>query len=277
MTATGQEAATPTTIVIERAPPILEITLARPPANAVTAQLARELHAALVLLRDDPALRVGIISGGTGRIFCAGWDLKDAALATDPTEANQAIMDLPGGFAGITEFWNLGKPLIAAVNGFAIGGGFEIALACDIILAAEQAAFALPEMQRGFVPDAGAVQRLPRRVPYNVAMEMMLTGRRMSAQEAAQWGLVHAVMPSADLPARAREMALTIADGAPLAVQALLEVMPAVDRLPLPEAFANLRHPAGSLPAYERMLVSEDFLEGPRAFAEKRLPVWRGR
>jgi crotonobetainyl-CoA hydratase len=277
LTATGQEAAAPTTIVIERAPPILEITLARPPANAVTAQLARELHAALVLLRDDPALRVGIISGGTGRIFCAGWDLKDAALATDPTEANQAIMDLPGGFAGITEFWNLGKPLIAAVNGFAIGGGFEIALACDIILAAEQAAFALPEMQRGFVPDAGAVQRLPRRVPYNVAMEMMLTGRRMSAQEAAQWGLVHAVMPSADLPARAREMALTIADGAPLAVQALLEVMPAVDRLPLPEAFANLRHPAGSLPAYERMLVSEDFLEGPRAFAEKRLPVWRGR
>jgi crotonobetainyl-CoA hydratase len=269
--------ASATTIVIERADPILEITLARPPANAVTAQLAHELHAALVLLRDDPALHVGIISGGTGRIFCAGWDLKEAAQATDPTHANQGIMDIPGGFAGITEFWNLGKPLIAAVNGFAIGGGFEIALACDIIIAAEQVAFALPEMQRGFIPDAGAVQRLPRRVPYNVAMEMMLTGRRMSAQEAAQWGLVHAVVSSEDLLARAREVALAITGGAPLAVQALLEVMPTLDRLPLPEAFAKLRHPAGTLPAYQRMLVSEDFLEGPRAFAEKRPPVWQGR
>lgn len=265
------------TVRIERIEPILEITLDRPPANAVTAQLGKDLHAALTLLRDDAALRVGILTGGPGRIFCAGWDLKDAAKELDPVAANSAIMGTPGGFAGVTEMWDLGKPLIAAVNGAAIGGGFEIALAADIIVAAEQAFFALPEMERGFVPDGGAVQRLPRRIPYNVAMEMMLTGRRMSAGEAARFGLVHAVVSSAELMFRARELAQKIAGGAPLAVRALLEVVPALDRLPLRAAFEKTKPGTSELPNYERMLTSQDFLEGPRAFAEKRRPNWLGR
>ena len=165
------------------------------------------------------------MTGAGTRIFCAGWDLKEVARATDPAAVNDAVMNKPGGFAGVTEFWDLQKPVIAAVNGAAVGGGFEIALAADIILAADHAHFALPEMARGFVPDAGALQRLPRRIPYNIAMELLLTGRRMDAAEAARWGLVSAVLPSPKLMAVAHQMAESIAEGAPLAVRALLEIL----------------------------------------------------
>jgi crotonobetainyl-CoA hydratase len=186
-------------------------------------------------------------------------------------------VNMPGGFAGITEFWDMNKPVIGAVNGLAIGGGFEIALAADVILAADHAEFALPEMQRGFLADAGAVQRLPRRVPYNVAVELMLTGRRMGAAEAVHWGLAHRAVPAAHLMPVAREIAHTIADGAPLAARALLDVLPVIDRLGEREAFARLKPGKSGVDSYERMLVSEDFEEGPRAFVEKRKPVWKGR
>jgi len=171
----------------------------------------------------------------------------------------------------------LRKPVIAAVNGAAVGGGFEIALAADLIIAAEHAHFALPEMIRGFVPDAGALQRLPRRIPYNITVELLLTGRRMGADEAARWGLVSKVVPGEKLMSTANELAEKIAEGAPLAVTALLEVLPAIDRLPLVESFNKMKRGRSGLPAYERMMVSEDFLEGPRAYAEKRKPVWKGR
>ena len=255
---------------------VLEVSLERPPANAITPEVGRELHAAFARLRDDPELRVGILTGH-GRFFSAGWDLKEVAQATDPGEVNDAVMNEPGGFAGITEFWDLGKPFIAAVNGLAVGGGFEIALAADVVICSDTAEFALPEMQRGFVADAGAIQRLPRKLPYNVAVELLLTGRRMSAAEAVRWGFAHSAVPSPDLMHRAREMAAIIADGAPLAVQALLEVLPAIDRVPLKEAFARTKRGRTGLSAYERMFLSEDFLEGPRAFAEKRKPMWKGR
>jgi crotonobetainyl-CoA hydratase len=183
----------------------------------------------------------------------------------------------PGGFAGVTEIWDLGKPVIAAVNGAAIGGGFEIVLAADIIVAAETAYFALPEMARGFVPDAGAIQRLPRRIPHNIAVDMLLTGRRMEATEAHERGLVAEVLPAERLMPRAREIAETIAEGAPLAVRALLEVLPAIENLSLQEAFRRTKRGTSGLPAYEAMMVSEDFLEGPRAFVEGRKPVWKGR
>lgn len=262
---------------LERRGTVLEIILDRPPANAIDLDVSRALHAAFVTLRDDHDLRVGIITATGERIFSAGWDLKAVAAAADPAAFNQAAVAMPGGFAGITEFWDLHKPVIAAVNGLAIGGGFEIALAADVIIAADHAAFALPEMQRGFLADAGAVQRLPRRIPYNVAVEMMLTGRRMSAAEAVHWGLVHKAVPGAELSAAAHALAETIADGAPLAVHALLESLPILDRLSEREAFDLLKPGRSGIPSYEAMLLSEDFAEGPRAFAEKRKPVWKGR
>lgn len=262
---------------VERRGSILEVTIDRPPANAITPEVSDELHDAYCLLRDDAGLRVGIVTGAGTRIFCAGWDMKEVARATDPAAVNDAVMNKPGGFAGVTEFWDLQKPVIAAVNGAAVGGGFEIALAADIILAADHAHFALPEMARGFVPDAGALQRLPRRIPYNIAMELLLTGRRMDAAEAARWGLVSTVLPGSKLMAAAHRMAESIADGAPLAVRALLEILPAIDRLPLVQSFDKMKRGRSGLPAYERMMISEDFLEGPRAYAEKRKPVWKGR
>ncbi len=256
---------------------VLEIVLDRPKANAITPEVGAELHQAFCELRDDPELRVAILTGAGDRIFCAGWDLKQVALQDDPGAANDATMNAPGGFAGFTEMWDIHKPIIVAINGSAVGGGFEMALAADIVLAAAEAEFALPEMRRGFVPDAGAVQRLPRKFPYNVAVELMLTGRKMSAREAAQWGFVNYVVPREELMPRARAIATTIAESAPLAVRALLEAVSATVDLPLQQAFAKLKRGISGLPHYERMMSSEDFLEGPRAFAEKRDPVWKGR
>jgi crotonobetainyl-CoA hydratase len=261
----------------ERVGKILEVTLDRPPANAISREVSRELHAAFCELRDDAELSVGILTATGSRIFSAGWDLKEVAAAEDAAAFNDEAMNMPGGFAGITEMWDLHKPVIAAVNGLAVGGGFELALAADVIVAADHASFALPEMQRGFLPDAGAVQRLPRRVPYNVAIELMLTGRRMGAAEAVSWGLVHAAVPADRLMERSRALAATIAEGAPLALQALLEVVPALDRMDEKEAFARLKPGRSGLESYERMLASEDYEEGPRAFTEKRKPLWKGR
>ncbi|HEV2546432.1 MAG TPA: enoyl-CoA hydratase-related protein [Stellaceae bacterium] len=262
---------------IERRGAVLEVTLDRPPVNAITDAVSDALYRAFCILRDDRALRVGILTGAGSKIFSAGWDLKEVAKASSSIAVNDAAMLRPGGFAGFTEFWDLGKPVIAAVNGAAVGGGFELALAATLVIAAENAEFWLPEMQRGFVPDAGAVQRLPRRIPYNIAMELLLTGRRMGAHEAMRWGLVSAVVPQQRLLETARSYATEIAKGAPLAVRALLEAVPALLPLWEREAFDRLKTGRSGIPAYEAMLASEDFLEGPRAFAEKREPVWRGR
>jgi crotonobetainyl-CoA hydratase len=256
---------------------VLEIVLDRPPVNAITPAVGSELHKIFSNFRESPELKVAILTANGDRIFCAGWDLKEVAKFSDPGEANDATMNAPGGFGGFTELWDLNKPIIAAVNGFAIGGGFEMVLAADIVVAAEHVEFQLPEMMRGFVPDAGAVQRLPRKVPSNIAMEWMLTGRRFSAREAEKWGLVNVVVPKGEAMAKAREIAATIAEGAPLAIRALVEVVAGIDRMPLPEAFAKLKRGQDRFPLYQQTLASEDFLEGPRAYAEKRKPVWKGR
>jgi crotonobetainyl-CoA hydratase len=262
----------------ERIGHVLRITLNRPKVNAISRALSRALHAAAVELHEDPALRVGIITAKGDRVFCAGWDFNEATQEPDDpgVENGEISSHGAGGFGGITQYWDLKKPLIAAVNGAAIGGGFEITLAADVILMAEQAYFELPEMQRGFLPDAGGVQRLPRRIPYNVAMEMILTGRRMTAEEALRWGLAHKVVPAAQLQDEALALANEIAKGAPLALQALKEVMQAIDGTSLPEAMAITRFGATKLPILDRMWKSADATEGPRAFLEKRAPRWRG-
>lgn len=168
--------------------PILEITLDRPKANAIDAKTSFAMGEAFLNFRDDPELRVAIITGGGEKFFSAGWDLKAAAEG----EAPDADFG-PGGFAGLTEIFDLDKPVIAAVNGYAFGGGFELALAADFIVCAENASFALPEAKLGIVPDSGGVLRLPKLLPPAIVNEMVMTGRRMSAEEALRWGIVNRV------------------------------------------------------------------------------------
>ena len=185
-----------TGIRVERRGHVLEITLDRPKVNALDNAMSGELGKAFVMLRDDPDLRVGLITGAGEKIFSAGWDLKALDSGDQDLDNWWESEDADsGGFAGITEMWNLNKPVIAALNGLAIGGGFEIALACDLVIAANHVQFALPEMPLGIVPDAGALQRLPRRLPYNVALEMLLMGRRMPVEEAHRHGLVNLIVP----------------------------------------------------------------------------------
>jgi crotonobetainyl-CoA hydratase len=248
---------------------VLTITLDRPKANAINVPTSQALYAAFRQLQDDPALRVAIITG-TGRFFSAGWDLNAATEG----EAIDADHD-PGGFAGLTEYFSLSKPVIAAVNGLAFGGGFELALAADLMVVADTAEFALPEVKLGMMADSGGVLRLPRRLPRAIATELLLTGRRMSAAEAAQWGLANRVVPADALLQTAQELAAQMVLAAPLALAAVKEVLRATEGQPLAEAYGTLR--SGTLPQYRAMLTSEDAQEGPRAFGEKRPPRWSGR
>ena len=248
---------------------ILIVTLDRPKANAVDAATSRALYDAFVQLRDDPNLRVGIITGGGEKFFCAGWDLKAA------TEGESAAADWGGGgFAGITEFWDLGKPVIAAVNGYAFGGGFELALAADLIVSADHAVYALTEARLGLAADAGGLFRVPARLPRAIAFELLATGRRMSAHEAHNWGLVNRVVPQAELMAEAKDLANSLIESAPISLAAILEVMDATYGMNPQDGFARIRQ---GLPYYSKVYSSEDAQEGPRAFVEGRPPVWKGR
>ncbi len=256
-------------VCTERRGGVFEITLDRPKANAIDAATSRKMSEAFLTFRDDPGLRVAVVTGAGDRFFSAGWDLK-AAAEGEAADADQG----PGGFAGLTEMFDLEKPVIAAVNGVAVGGGFELALACDLIVAADHAEFFLPEVGLGIIPDAGGVFRLPRRLPRAIAVEMLFTGRKMPADEAASWGLVNSVVPAPEVMETARSLAESVAQSAPLAISAVKEVLRSTEHLGVEDAYATLR---SGLPTYGRMLASEDAKEGPRAFAEKRPPEWRGR
>ncbi len=258
-----------TIIHVEENGKILEITLDRPKANAIDAATSRELGNIFANFRDNQDLRVAIITGAGQKFFSAGWDLN-AAASGEAIESDYGV----GGFAGITEMFDLNKPVIAAVNGMAVGGGFELALSCDLIVVAEHAQFFLPEIFVGVLADAASF-RLPKRLPYHIAMEMLLTGRRMDANEALRWGLVNAVVPQTQLLEKTREFAQTIIKAAPLSIAAVKEVTRATQALSLQESYALLR--SGKLTNYQAMLDSEDAKEGPKAFAEKREPIWKGK
>jgi crotonobetainyl-CoA hydratase len=247
---------------------VFEVTLDRPPANAIDLATSREMGATFAAFRDDPELRVAVLRTAGERFFSAGWDLK-AAAAGDPVDGDYGV----GGFGGLQLLPGLNKPVLAVVEGMAVGGGFELALSCDLIYAADTASFALPEINAGTLADA-ATLRLPGRIPHHIAMELLLTGRRMDAAEAHRWGLVNELHPRERLAERVLAVAAQLAEGPPLVFAAIKEVQRESQRLSFAEAMRRIG--TSEFPTVAALYTSQDQLEGARAFAEKRRPVWKG-
>ena len=248
---------------------ILEVTLDRPKANAIDLATSRIMGEVFRDFRDDPALRVAIITGGGEKFFCPGWDLKGAADG-DAVDGDYGV----GGFGGIQEMRNMNKPIIAAVNGICCGGGLELALSADMILAADHATFALPEIRSGTVADAASI-KLPKRIPYHIAMELLLTGRWFDVTEAKTWGLVNEALPADQLMDRAWELARLLASGPPLVYAAIKEIVRDAEDSKFQDAMNRIT--GRQLATVDVLYSSEDQLEGARAFAEKRDPVWKGK
>ncbi|ALQ02627.1 MULTISPECIES: crotonase/enoyl-CoA hydratase family protein [Pseudomonas] len=244
------------------------ITLNRPEAlNAINGQVWEALGAAIERFSGDPDAWVAVITGAGSRAFCAGADLKAAA------EIAGKHVTSPGGFAGIVKRY-VDKPIIAAVNGLALGGGAEIAMFCDLVVASEHAQFGLPEVKRGVVAIGGGLLRLPRQIPLKTAMYHILTGESFSADEALQWGLVNKVVPQDQVLGTAMELAKRICRNAPLAVRASKRIV--LESLTRPIDFSEESWSISEREA-EANRQSEDAKEGPRAFSERRDPIWQAR
>lgn len=254
-------------ILVEREGPITIVTINRPAVyNALHKPAHFEMHDAFDRFAADPDQWVAIVTGAGDKAFSAGNDLKHQAAGGERGWA-------ASGFAGLSHRFDLTKPVIAAVNGFAMGGGFEIALACDIIVAAENATFALPEPAVGLAAIAGGLLRLPREIGMKRAMGMILTGRRVGAREGHELGFVNEVTPEGQAVAVARRWAQGIISNSPMSVRASKEVAMRGLDMPLERAMLEQLE----FPAVEAMLGSADFVEGPKAFSEKRKPNWSGR
>ena len=248
---------------------VLEVTLDRPKANAIDLATSRIMGQVFRAFRDDDGLRVAILRAEGEKFFCPGWDLK-AAAAGDAVDGDYGV----GGFGGLQELPNLNKPVIAAVNGICCGGGLELALSCDLILCADTATFALPEIRSGTLADAASI-KLPKRIPYHVAMDLLLTGRWFDAEEALRWGIVKEVCAPDDLLAKAWELARLLESGPPLVHAAIKEVVREAESLRFQDALNRVTK--RQMVTVDRLYSSEDQLEGARAFAEKRDPVWKGK
>ena len=248
---------------------ILEVTLDRPKANAIDLKTSKIMGEVFAKFRDDPNLRVAILTSSGDKFFCAGWDLK-AAADGEAVDGDYGV----GGFGGIQELPNLNKPIIAAVNGIACGGGLELAMSADIIIASEDATFALPEILSGTVADAASI-KLPKRIPHHIAMELLFTGRWFDVNEAYKWGLINEIVPKKDLLSRARKLAETLASGPPLVYAAIKEIVREAENQDFQETMKKVT--SRQLKTVDKLYSSEDQLEGARAFSEKRPPVWKGK
>ncbi len=247
---------------------ILEIVLDRPKANALDAPSCREMGRLFADFRDDPNLRVAILTGAGEKFFSAGWDLNAVA------NGEEYLGDFgEGGFGGFPEMTDLLKPIICAVNGMAIGAGFEMLLRADFVIAAEHARFMLPEVRIGIAPDVGTFM-LPKLLPRQKALEILMTGRQFSAHELASLGLINEVVPADQLMERARAFAQDLLRAAPLSLAAVKEAVLLTEKLTFEESYVALR--SKTWPAFMKMLESRDAREGAKAFVEKREPDWKG-